>query len=173
MSTQTKRAKTGFAGEFYIYSELIKQDKNCFLTLGNAKSVDIIVIDKNKKAYFIDVKSTSTAMKNSHKHKNYDNSSPLLGRWQLSIKPFWDTHKNNPNKSKYEFADFYIFHRIDTPTQNIIITGSELEKVMHNRIDIILKAKEIKSLSAKHICNWDICDLCINTPYNQWKRIPN
>ena len=109
MSTQTRRAKTGFIGEFYIYSELLRQDKNCFITLGNAKSVDLIIIDDKKQAFYVDVKSTNTEMNNLHKHSNYDKSVGKIGKWQLTIKRFWDTHPINTQRTMADFPDFYIF----------------------------------------------------------------
>lgn len=171
---QTKRAQTGFIGEYYIYSELIKNNKSCFITLGNAKSVDLIIITKHKIAHFIDVKSTRTSMKNTHKHSGYDVSMGTLGRWQLSIKIFWETHGNNPERQAHIFTDYYIFHNVNRPDRNIIVTGKELEKAMHKKIDNYLSKKNITVIAQKQICNWDICDLCFgaNIIYNNWNKLP-
>ena len=171
---QTSRAQTGFIGEYYIYSELIRNNKNCFITLGNAKSVDLIIIDNKKIAHFIDVKSTRTPMNNTHKHVNYDESMGKLGRWQISIKSFWETHKSNPNKINHVFADYYIFHNVLKQSQNIIVTGKELEMKMHEKIDNYLAYNNISLIQPKHICNWDICDLCLgqNIIYNDWVKLP-
>lgn len=171
---QTRRAQTGFIGEYFIYSELIKNNKNCFITLGNAKSIDLIIIDSKRKAHFIDVKSTRTPMKNLHKHSDYDGSMGQLGRWQLGIKNFWNTHKNNPDKKVYPFADFYIFHNVHKPAQNIIVTGQELKSIMHKRIDNYLTSRNLTVMEDKAICNWEICDLCFAKyrQYNKWDKLP-
>lgn len=172
-TTLTKRAKTGFIGEFYIYSELIKHDKNCFITLGNAKSVDLILVDRNKRAHFIDVKTTNTEMNNTHKHDNYESNMQRLGRWQLGINKFWETHTRNTSKINSILADFYIFHNLNKISSNYIITGDELQKIMHKRIDIYL-AKENKAvLDKKNICNWEICELCFEgIKTNNWNLLP-
>ena len=171
---QTKRAKTGFAGEYFIYSQLIKEDKNCFITLGNAKSVDLIIIDEAKKAYYIDVKSTSTLMNNSHKHPDYHPDGGKLSRWQLPISIFWQTHPSNPNQSPYDYADFYIFHNVHNPAQNIIVKASELCTIMHRRIDSYLQNANLTEIAPKHICNWDVCDYCFHEfrQYNNWQKLP-
>jgi hypothetical protein len=170
---QTKRAKTGFAGEYFIYSQLLKEDKNCFITLGNAKAVDLIIIDKNKKAHTIDVKSTSTLMNNTHKHPDFDPSSGKISRWQLPISIFWQTHYANQNKTTYEYADFYIFHNIHSLFQNIIVTADELCTVMHRRIDQYLQNTNSKEILPKHLCNWDVCDYCFHEfrQYNNWNKL--
>ncbi len=171
---QTKRAKTGFAGEYFIYSQLIKEDKNCFITLGNAKSVDLIIIDTEKKAHFIDVKSTSTLMNNTHKHPDYDPLVGRLGRWQLPIAIFWQTHSANQNQKVYNYADFYIFHNLNNPFQNIIVTANELCTIMHRRLDSYLKDTNAKEVPQKHLCNWDVCDYCFHEfkIYNNWNKLP-
>jgi hypothetical protein len=171
---QTKRAKTGFAGEYFVYSQLIKEDKNCFITLGNAKSVDLIIIDRERKAHFVDVKSTSTLMNNTHKHDDYENSFGKLGRWQLPIAIFWQTHNSNLNKSTYDYADFYIFHNIHHPFQNIIVTANELCTIMHRRIDNYLMLARTSEILQKHLCNWDVCDYCFHEfrQYNNWNKLP-
>ena len=169
-----KRAQTGFIGEYFIYSELIKNNKNCFITLGNAKSVDLIIIDNKKKAHFVDVKSTRTEMKNLHKHATYRDEMGKLGRWQLHVSNFWNTHKNNPNRISYDFADYYIFHNVNKPQQNTILSGKELVNVIHRRIDNYLVQNKVSELKKEHICNWEFCDLCFSETlnYNEWSKLP-
>lgn len=173
MATQTKRARTGFSGEFTIYAELLLREKNCFITLGNAKSVDLIIIDKNKKAYFVDVKSTSTLMKNSHKHNNYNETDGKIGRWQLTMKQFWETHKNNTKSKNQSFADFYIFCNINNLKKTYILTGKELEALAHDRIDKLLTAKGITELPSKDFGVWGYCEFCFDTQcLNSWGKLP-
>ncbi len=50
-----KGQNTNLASEFYVLSMLHRTGANAFLTLGNKKSVDIIV-EKNGKVFTIDVK---------------------------------------------------------------------------------------------------------------------
>lgn len=171
---QTKRAKTGFAGEYFIYSQLIKEDKNCFITLGNAKSVDLIIIDTDKKAHFVDVKSTSTPMKRPHKYDSFEEPVGFIGRWQLPISIFWQTHSTNPRKTSYNYADFYIFHNINNPFQNIIVTANELCTIMHRRLDRYLRETSSTEVLPKHLCNWDVCDYCFHEfrQYNNWSKLP-
>lgn len=170
---QTKRAKTGFAGEYFVYSQLIKQDKNCFITLGNAKSVDLIIIDNKKKAYFVDVKSTSTIMKHPHKYHQYDSTAGQVGRWQLPIEIFWQTHLSNPKRTNYDYSDFYIFHNVHT-LHNIIVTSEELCTIMHRKIDGYFVVKKLDEILKKHLCNWDICDYCFQEfrEYDIWNKLP-
>lgn len=173
MGILTNRAKTGFVGEFFIYSELIKRDYNCFITLGNAKAVDLILIDNQKKAHFIDVKSSNTLMKNYHKHDSYDISMGHLTRWQISIRPFWESHRNNPNNINANLADFYIFHSLQKSEVNIIVSGEELKEVMHQKIDCYLHNNNFLEVLPKHLCNWEICELCFLKQYNnQWDKLP-
>ncbi len=169
-----KKALTGIAGEYFICSQILLQNKNCFITLGNAKSVDLILIDDNKKAHFIDVKSTSTLMKNSHHHTDYEESHGLIGRWQLPMAMFWQTHKNNENKSDYDYADYYIFHNTCDPYKNIIVISSELVTIMHRRIDDYLVKEQKKELEPKNLVAWDVCDYCFHEfrEYNNWAKLP-
>ena len=171
---QTKRSKTGFAGEFFIYSQLIKEGKNCFITLGNAKSVDLIIINNERKAFYIDVKSTSTPMKNTHKHLEYDTNNGLLSRWQLSMSKFWNTHEKNHNKKSEDYPDFYIFHNSHNPFQNIIVTSGELCKIMHRRIDDYLRLNNKTELAENQLGIWDVCDFCFQEyrEYNNWNKLP-
>ena len=172
----TKRTQTGMAGEFYIYSQLLKAGKNCFITLGNAKSVDLIIIDGNKKAHFIDVKSTSSVMKivKSHPHENYnEHTDKHIGRWQLPITIFWQTHPKNIQKEPYQFADYYIFHNLNNQNENIIIRFQDLETIIHKRIDKYLGTDK-RAIEKKHLCNWEFCDLCFSEfrRYNNWDALP-
>jgi hypothetical protein len=174
MTVQTNRAKTGLTGEFFVYSQLIKHDKNGFITLGNAKAVDIIIVDSNKRAYYIDVKSTSTLMKNSHNHSNYSDDIGLIGRWQLKLKPFWQTHSKNPDKTDYPFPDFYIFHNCQRPEKNYILKGVDFVQIMHGKIDSIISRFDSSVLLPKHInSQCDLCEFCFNQDsLNNWSMLP-
>lgn len=171
---QTKRAKTGFAGEHYVYSQLILHDKNCFITLGNAKAVDLIIVDGAKRAHYIDVKSTSTSMKNYHKHHDYSNESGLLGRWQLPIEIFWRTHPSNANASSYDYADYYIFHKTYSQNENIIVTKEELLRITHKRISSYLDYHKTSIIEKKHLTPWEFCDYCFEElrQFNNWSKLP-
>lgn len=60
MSKQTSQEKhfLNLAGEYGVCSELAKRRINASITYGNHKAADIFVIDNNKKAYAIEVKTT-------------------------------------------------------------------------------------------------------------------
>jgi hypothetical protein len=47
---------TNLAAEYYVLSMLYRKDHNAFLTLGNKKSVDILIEKENGKQITIDVK---------------------------------------------------------------------------------------------------------------------
>lgn len=180
----TERAKTGLKGEFAVYSSLINIEKNCFITMGNAKAVDIILISRKKKAFYIDVKTTSTRQKNIHKNccnkkGKEDYSEKEIGRWQLSLKSFWEIHSKNPDKlyreKKGAFADFYVFHNLNNPEYNIIISKRELKKVIATRINKYFDIdKRRKKFPKKLICNWDLCDYCFDEipKYNTYANLP-
>lgn len=46
MTSSIDRQKTGLAGEFFVAAELLKRGYQVALTLGNAKSVDLMVHDE-------------------------------------------------------------------------------------------------------------------------------
>ncbi|MCK6649385.1 MAG: hypothetical protein L6Q66_07000 [Bacteroidia bacterium] len=183
INVYSEKAKTGLKGEFAVYSSLLKEGKNCFITMGNAKAVDIIIISPNKKAFYIDIKTTSTRQKNIHRNccnnkEKEDYTEKEIGRWQLSIKPFWEIHKRNTNRlreKKGTFADFYVFHNLNNPDKNIIVSKEELKKIMETRINKHFEEdRRRKSLLKKLICNWDLCDYCFNEipKYNTYKNLP-
>jgi hypothetical protein len=75
----------GMCGEYAVCSELLKRGKMASVTMGNAKSVDIIVTDPSSRQYKkIEVKtSQTTKFVTSFFRKYYDISMPHPDIWVL------------------------------------------------------------------------------------------
>lgn len=72
-NAQEEKYQTGMASEFYILSLLFRAGAKAYLTLGNNKKVDIIVL-KGKETLTIDVKGThSTSFPVGKNYKDYQN----------------------------------------------------------------------------------------------------
>lgn len=70
-NAQEEKYQTGMASEFYILSLLLRAGAKAYLTLGNNKKVDIIVL-KGNEVFTIDVKGThSTSFPIGSNYKNY------------------------------------------------------------------------------------------------------
>jgi len=59
MANNTEKYFLGLAGEYAVCSELAKRNIQANLTLGNNKSIDIILVDENNTATTIEVKTTN------------------------------------------------------------------------------------------------------------------
>jgi len=59
MANNTEKYFLGLAGEYAVCSELAKRNIQANLTLGNKKSIDIILVDENNTATTIEVKTTN------------------------------------------------------------------------------------------------------------------
>lgn len=72
-NVQEEKSQTGMASEFYVLSLLLRLGAKAFLTLGNNKKVDIVVL-KGKETLTIDVKGThSTSFPVGKNYKDYQN----------------------------------------------------------------------------------------------------
>lgn len=75
-----KSERTNFASEFYVLATLHRLDLEPLLTLGNKKSVDIVLYD-NKRTYTIDVKgmvSKTSWLLGTHKPETIPNHFYIL-----------------------------------------------------------------------------------------------
>ena len=51
---------TGLAGEFFVAAELLKRNLQVSVTLGNAKSIDLVAVHESGNTYIVQVKSVRT-----------------------------------------------------------------------------------------------------------------
>ena len=57
MTTKTNNYNTGVAAEYFILSQLFRQDVEAYITMGNKKAVDIRVLKNDGTAISVDVKA--------------------------------------------------------------------------------------------------------------------
>ena len=58
--TQEEKGFLSLAGEFSVCAELLKRNITAHITLGNQKATDLLLLDKDKKSYVIEVKTSNT-----------------------------------------------------------------------------------------------------------------
>lgn len=87
MSTQIKKQMIGMSGEFAVCAELLKRQKQCSVTYGQAKAIDIIVTNINgvPTCKTIEVKTTRNTRVVTNFFKKYPSpqSSPHPDYWVL------------------------------------------------------------------------------------------
>jgi len=138
-----KKQNTNLASEYYVLSCLYRIGANANLTLGNKKSVDIIV-DKNDSLLTIDVKGLK------------DNSCFPIDNWT--------------KKDKNHFITFVSYNRkisdTNSPPDIFIVPANELE-LPHSELDgksviyinpkgnrKVVQLSRLKKLSEKYKDNW-------------------
>ncbi len=135
--TKIDKYYLSLAGEYRVASELLKRGLNATVTLGNAKSADVIAYGYNRKAAVIEVKTSQ--------QKNF-------------VTGFYNKYKT-PNQ---EHPDFWILVQVKvSPTHDyterfFILSHSELSvvQVERNRVHWVRcgHVKEDQSLSWEDHC---------------------
>jgi len=100
MASSIDRQKTGLAGEFFVAAELLKRGYQVAVTLGNAKSVDLMVHDETSRR-------TITVQVKTLRARNYFDLEP----------------------SKVAEADIYAFVLLNEPGHPVeifVVPGAEL-----------------------------------------------
>lgn len=100
MNSNNDRQISGLAGEYFVAAELLKRNIQTAITIGNAKSIDIMAYNSNtKKSFQIQVKTL--------REKNYF----LIKREEI--------------EDNFVYI-FVLLNKPNVPVQYYIINGSEL-----------------------------------------------
>jgi hypothetical protein len=119
---QRKKHFLNLAGEFSVCSELLKREIQAHLTFGNQKAADVIMIDKNKKSWVVEVKTSNTSRFVTGFFQKYysPEKEPHPDFWVL-------VHIDSESKN----ADFYVFTHEEMAQEQMKRNGKDVwEKVI-------------------------------------------
>ncbi len=133
------------AGEYAVCSELAKRKITANITYGNYKAVDIIIVDKNQKAYTIEIKTTMS-------------NRVVTGFFQK-----YHT-QNTPH------PDFWVIVRIDEnslTSKFYILTHEEMAKVQmsRNKMDSWHSVTGVDNVLIQHIEKYENCWECFKLQF--------
>ena len=128
---EIQRSSTGLSGEYFVAGELLRRGYNVGITMGNAKSIDILA-EKDGKKFIIQVKSI---------YKRQHSGWPMM-KDRVALKQFYVFV--NLNGDKMSHPEYYIakgkeaFDKVKQySTRGIIDVGSLKGKRFLNRWDKI------------------------------------
>ena len=95
LTSQQKREHSGMAGEYYVLSCLHRRGKDAYLTIGNHKSIDILVRTTNGSLITIDAKAIdeepfpiqNACSKENHFYALLHFGHKKGGFWDLEVNP--------------------------------------------------------------------------------------
>ncbi len=141
VANNTEKYLLGLAGEYAVCSELAKRKIQANLTLGNKKSIDIIIVDENNTATTIEVKTTNK---------------------KRFVTGFFQKYKS----PETPHPDFWIFVMIDNAFSNrfFILKHEELAKIQMARNNMTSWAENkggVDNVLVEHVIDFE----------NSWEKL--